>query len=165
MKKNAQIAMEFLMTYGWAIIVVLGAISALAYFGAINPKNLLPDRTVFSAPISNVDNAVLDVTGHTINIAYQNNKGVNIIIPRNTTINSPNCPSPAIINVTEVNGSEIPANQQIQNGERFIIKWQCGPVSGLKAGDRISADVVFDYKNTETGQMIKQSGTVEGKWT
>lgn len=33
--KKSQAAMEFLMTYGWAILVVLAAIAALAYFGVL----------------------------------------------------------------------------------------------------------------------------------
>tara|TARA_Y100000310_G_C20447132_1_gene698960 strand:- start:293 stop:829 length:537 start_codon:yes stop_codon:yes gene_type:complete len=36
MKKRGQAAMEFLMTYGWAILIVLVAISALWLFGAFN---------------------------------------------------------------------------------------------------------------------------------
>jgi len=40
--KRAQAAMEFLMTYGWAILVVLIAIGALAYFGVLNPSRFLP---------------------------------------------------------------------------------------------------------------------------
>ncbi|MFH1331789.1 MAG: hypothetical protein ABIH63_00710 [archaeon] len=40
--KRAQAAMEFLMTYGWAILVVLVAIGALAYFGVLNPSRFLP---------------------------------------------------------------------------------------------------------------------------
>ena len=36
--KKSQAAMEFLMTYGWAILVVLAAIAALAYFGVLNPE-------------------------------------------------------------------------------------------------------------------------------
>lgn len=36
MKKKGQ-AMEFLMTYGWAILVVLGAIAVLAGFGLLDP--------------------------------------------------------------------------------------------------------------------------------
>jgi uncharacterized protein (UPF0333 family) len=32
MQQRGQAAMEFLMTYGWAILVVLIAIGALAYF-------------------------------------------------------------------------------------------------------------------------------------
>ena len=35
--------MEFLMTYGWAILIVLAAISALAYFGVFRSgDNLVP---------------------------------------------------------------------------------------------------------------------------
>ena len=34
--KKSQAAMEFLMTYGWAIVIVLVAIGALAYFGTFN---------------------------------------------------------------------------------------------------------------------------------
>jgi hypothetical protein len=32
-------AVDFLFTYGWAILTVLVAIGALAYFGVLNPKN------------------------------------------------------------------------------------------------------------------------------
>ena len=42
MKQRGQAAMEFLMTYGWAILVVLIAIGALAYFGVLNPSRFLP---------------------------------------------------------------------------------------------------------------------------
>jgi len=42
--KKGQAAMEFLMTYGWAILVVLVAIGALAYFGVLNPDKLLPNQ-------------------------------------------------------------------------------------------------------------------------
>ena len=42
--RKGQAAMEFLMTYGWAILVVLVAIGALAYFGVLNPDKLLPNQ-------------------------------------------------------------------------------------------------------------------------
>lgn len=41
--RKGQAAMEFLMTYGWAILVVLIAIGALAYFGVLNPARFLPN--------------------------------------------------------------------------------------------------------------------------
>lgn len=37
--KKGQGAMEFLMTYGWAILVVLIAIGCLWYFGVLNPDS------------------------------------------------------------------------------------------------------------------------------
>ena len=41
---KAQAAMEFLMTYGLAILVVLAAIAALAYFGVLSPSKFLPEK-------------------------------------------------------------------------------------------------------------------------
>lgn len=48
MFKKGQAAMEFLMTYGWAILVVLIAIGALAYFGVLNPSRFLPNSCTVS---------------------------------------------------------------------------------------------------------------------
>jgi hypothetical protein len=45
--KKSQAAMEFLVTYGWAILASMIAIAALAYFG-LNPKTTLPDKCLFS---------------------------------------------------------------------------------------------------------------------
>jgi len=44
--KKGQAAMEFLMTYGWAILVVLAAIAALAYFGVLSPEKFLPQKCI-----------------------------------------------------------------------------------------------------------------------
>lgn len=50
--RKAQAAMEFLMTYGWAILVVLVAIGALAYFGVLNPSRFLPNSCTLIPGIS-----------------------------------------------------------------------------------------------------------------
>ncbi|MFT4297834.1 MAG: hypothetical protein ACMXX5_01445, partial [Candidatus Woesearchaeota archaeon] len=42
--KNSQVAMEFLMTYGWALLVVLIAIAALVFFGLLEPSRFLPEK-------------------------------------------------------------------------------------------------------------------------
>ena len=86
MKKRAQAAMEFLMTYGWAILVVLLAIGALAYFGVLDPSRLLPESTTFPAPISNVDNALIDEATNSVEVALINNKGVAINLPLTGTV-------------------------------------------------------------------------------
>ena len=46
MQKKAQAAMEFLMTYGWALLVVIAAIGALAYFGVLKPQQFLPEQCI-----------------------------------------------------------------------------------------------------------------------
>ncbi len=52
MVRKGQAAMEFLMTYGWAILVVLVAIGALAYFGVLNPGRFLPSTCTIMPGIS-----------------------------------------------------------------------------------------------------------------
>jgi hypothetical protein len=53
--KKGQAAMEFLMTYGWAILVVLAAIGALAYFGVLSPDKFMPSKCMVSGGFSCVE--------------------------------------------------------------------------------------------------------------
>ena len=55
MDKRAQAAMEFLMTYGWAILVVLVAIGALAYFGVLSPEKFLPSSCSLPSGLGCID--------------------------------------------------------------------------------------------------------------
>ncbi len=49
---RGQAALEFLTTYGWAILVVLVMIGALAYFGVINPTRFLPEKCIFQQEVT-----------------------------------------------------------------------------------------------------------------
>jgi len=51
-KKRGQAATEFLMTYGWAILIVLAAIGALAYFGILSPNKFLPNSCILFPGLS-----------------------------------------------------------------------------------------------------------------
>jgi uncharacterized protein (UPF0333 family) len=164
MNKRGQAAMEFLMTYGWAIVVVLAAIGALAYFGVLSPEKLLPDRTTFSAPIPNVDNAVVRLSGNSVEVAFRNNKGIAISIPRTSNFTSAQCTNVPVMTVSDTTGADIPIGQAIQNGAGFNVKWTCTPAAGSVTGSKFKADVSFNYINTETGQIIPQTGTIEGKF-
>ena len=46
--RKGQAAMEFLMTYGWAILVVLISIGALAYFGVNKAEQFLPEKCLIA---------------------------------------------------------------------------------------------------------------------
>ncbi|MBI1935513.1 hypothetical protein HYS31_03655 [Candidatus Woesearchaeota archaeon] len=58
LKKRSQAALEFIMTYGWAILVVLVAIGALSYFGVLSPDKFLPSRCTLPAGIACLDHLV-----------------------------------------------------------------------------------------------------------
>lgn len=62
MQKKGQAALEFLTTYGWAFLVILVMIGALAYFGVLDPTRYLPQRCQFGAEM-HCDNFALDSAG------------------------------------------------------------------------------------------------------
>jgi hypothetical protein len=50
--RKSQVALEFLTTYGWAIMVVMIMIGALAYFGIFNIQEQLPERCNFGVQLN-----------------------------------------------------------------------------------------------------------------
>jgi hypothetical protein len=70
--KKGQAAMEFLMTYGWAILVVLVAIGALAYFGVLNPGRFLPSSCTVAPGIGCDD---FKVSAATVQLVLRNGLG------------------------------------------------------------------------------------------
>ncbi|MAG47369.1 hypothetical protein CL617_02085 [archaeon] len=65
--KRAQAAMEFLMTYGWAILIILIALGVLFYLGVFNPQT--PTNCIPNAPISSC-NVLLTATGGEVSVSY-----------------------------------------------------------------------------------------------
>ena|SRR3989344_4349 len=78
--RKAQAAMEFLMTYGWAILVVLVAIGALAYFGVLNPSRFLPNSCTLVPGLSCDEFKVTSglAGAGTVNIIIRNGAGDSI---------------------------------------------------------------------------------------
>ena len=154
--KKGQAAMEFLMTYGWAILVVLAAIGALAYFGVLSPGNLLPEKTTFKAPFLNTESAVVTVSGSAIlvQVPFTNSQGGSISIDTSSGTGDGDCgatPSLAISGATN----------PIGNGEEFILSWNC--TSSVNSGDKFKANLGFDYNTTTSGLTRVHSGEVVGK--
>ena len=74
---KSQAALEFIMTYGWAILVVLVSIGALAYFGVLSPDKFLPAKCVFPPGIGCVDHKV---TINSLAITVRNSLGYDVTI-------------------------------------------------------------------------------------
>ncbi len=51
-QKRGQAALEFLTTYGWAFLVILVAIAAIAYVGGFDYERYVPDRCNFGGQFS-----------------------------------------------------------------------------------------------------------------
>jgi len=84
-KKRGQFALEFLMTYGWAILVVLIAVSALAYMGVFNPSKTTSNRCISQTGIACIGMPIITKTQ--IAFTMKNGLGTGIIL-QNTTLPS-----------------------------------------------------------------------------
>jgi len=163
MNKKGQAAMEFLMTYGWAILVVLAAIAALAYFGVLSPSNMLPERTTFAAPIQSID-SVISASGDDVTIVFRNNVGTRINLTTQMTggddcaVNTNNI---AITGNSSGGGAGLDTWWVVGNGDQFTLSYNC--TETLSTSSRFRASLTFNYTNLETGLTRPHSGTINSK--
>jgi len=132
--RKAQAAMEFLMTYGWAILVVLIVIGALAYFGVLDPSKLLPEKCVFPTGLHCDD---YFVTTTAINLTIQNGIGKDIEI-LDIRVNET---SKALL----ANCGNFLEDGNLSNGQTGTFNLGCGS-SGLRSGSKYKFDVELKYK-------------------
>ncbi len=154
MSKKGQAAMEFLMTYGWAILVVIAAIGALAYFDVFSADNLLPETTTFAAPLPNLDTAVAteNADGNIeLEVAFRNNVGETINLTGNGGSNADSCEA---IETVDAHGSDV-EDGLVSSGDQFLITWECDGVA-----DRINGEFSFEYVNMRTEQTRSHVGDV-----
>ncbi len=72
--QKSQAAMEFLMTYGWALLVVLVAIGSLAFFGVFRSSGMLPDQCTMFAGFS-CTSYYASLSANQIKLTFQNGLG------------------------------------------------------------------------------------------
>jgi len=133
------------MTYGWAILVVLAAIAALAYFGVLNPDRFLPEKCTLPSGL-----ACLDFKGDTsgITLIIQNSLG-NDISGVTVTVNGTGCAGQTSSAVNMTNGAK--------NTFTFTSGGSptCSPASGKFRGA-----ITVAYTNTDTGLSHTKNGEV-----
>src|SRR3989338_327134 len=82
--KSSQVALEFIMTYGWAIMVALIAVGTIAYFGVLDPDKFYPTACTLEAGIGCTD---FRVNEGSVTLAIRNGKGEDIEINEIKTMN------------------------------------------------------------------------------
>jgi uncharacterized protein (UPF0333 family) len=137
--KRAQAAMEFLMTYGWAILVVLAAIGALAYFGVLSPDRFLPEKCTLPSGV-----ACLDFTGSTstVTLVIQNSAGFDM---QNVSV---------YVNSTTANFACTETDTTMTDGEKET--YSCTGLS-LSSG-KFKGTLNIQYVNTQTSLQHTKAG-------
>ena len=106
---KSQAALEFLMTYGWAILVVLVAVGALAYFGVLSPDKFLPAKCTLQAGIGCIDHKA---TATALNVVMRNSLGYDLTI---TDLKAAQCTAQTGLSVSFPNGQPYTANMVCVN--------------------------------------------------
>jgi len=143
--KKGQAAMEFLMTYGWAILAVLVAIGALAYFGVLSPSKNVPNYAL-AEPGFFVDD--FKVTSSKLEFILGNSRGFDIEVAEITFTNLPSGAS--------CNDILLSSPVRIKDGGSYSFSTSC---SGLNEGDIFSAKVVVSY--TKVSSVIGRSFVID----
>ena len=78
--KRGQASMEFLMTYGWAILAAIIAIGVLAYFGVFSPGKFVQDSYLINAPFSIKAGTVTGGSPANVTIDLYNGAGEQVLL-------------------------------------------------------------------------------------
>jgi uncharacterized protein (UPF0333 family) len=144
--KKGQAAMEFLMTYGWAILAAIVVIAVLAIY--FRPSTLVSGSTFVTAPFYAVASAVNTTD---VQLEIKNNGGETYETTAfNITITSPT--------------GEVCTNENIGVGSLAAGATQVLTVNGcsLTAGASFNADIVITYLKTGATLEQKSTGSMSG---
>jgi len=142
--KKGQAAMEFLMTYGWALLVVLIAIGALAFFGLLNPSRFLPEKCELAPGLTCMD----------FNAKYSSDTSTNVTILLNNGIGK--TMKGVEINLTDCDANAVGSFATITEGSTELIYINC---SGPIANTRFKSNMKLSYNTSVEGITLTHSKT------
>ena len=144
MRKKGQAAMEFLMTYGWAILAAIIAIGVLAYFGVFSPGKYVTGTAVVTPPFyANAWN--VKPAGVTLEIKNNGGETYNI-----TSIDVTNCG-------IDSTGGNVAAGAS----QTVTIACTTAPV----VGENFKGDITISYRKVGSAVDLASTGTIAEKIT
>jgi len=148
MEKKGQAAMEFLMTYGWAILAAVIAIGVLAYFGVFSPGKYVTGNAVVNPPFY-IDAANAKASTGAVQIALKNNGGEDYEI---YTVVISDC------------GTYTGAPDSISaSGSNQSLTVSVSCTGGLTAGDNLKGDITITYRKPGVDVDLTSTGTIAQK--
>lgn len=171
--RKAQAAIEFLMTYGWMLLVVL--IVGALIFSFVDFGNLLPSTVDFSSSsiqgdpqASNAYGEDFGAESHYVFLAFSYT-GNNRAVINASMLNMTDAISETGCDVVLVQNDDTGANQATAdvpfiNGQRGTITFDCSAANGgtdLITGDVFEGEIILGYEDSQRqGRVIPNKGTL-----
>lgn len=154
MRSRGQNAIEYMMTYGWAILVVLVVGILVWQMGILDlSRNISPDKRGFSQ-VTPLDWALSEGPAATLVIVLQNNAGTILTVNAVTaTLETGGTGACSLDTLMPVNNFRPGSTQRLDFSN-------CA-VDGL-VGDYYRVDVVVDYTNPASGLTHTSTGVIWG---
>ncbi len=136
MKKRGQVILEYLLTYGWGILVVIIGVSVLTYFGFLSPTSLLPNSCDFGAQlVCDEYKVVKTVNGADISLKFRNDFGRDI-------------------KIFDVHGVDMTLNPQ--NTPKLIAKRDIGELliktpNPVAQREKVKIGMILDFARNDSG--------------
>ena len=168
--KKGQAAIEFLMTYGWMLLVVL-IVGALIFsfvdFGSLLPNKVELSNNLRADPTGSVayskDAAAPNTNQVTVSFRYNGVKRVTIDGSTAGRIireaGSGTCTSINITNSDTLESSDNASSVTFLNGHTGYMKFDCTSTPLLN-GDNLVGTIQIDVADTKTGLKIPSSGPI-----
>jgi hypothetical protein len=151
--KKGQAAMEFLMTYGWAILVAIIAIGVLAYYGVFSPGKFVSAAATINAPFGISEYNIQDTANvNHVNLIMIQNSGdamatADITVKGTGTASTLTCTAPQITNWNS--GATQTIDATCSGGE-------------VTASNSFGGDITVSYTKTAGGLTQLSTGSIRG---
>ena len=145
--KKGQSALEYLMTYGWAILIIIIVGGVLYYYGVFSPSKLVGESKVGFSKVQ-VDTWAVDATNDDIKFIFENRAGKQI-------------------NITNVNvgGTSTPAAILMNSGSKST-GFETVDCPSINSGDAYKWDITITYCMPELDinclTLLTSTGTLSG---
>jgi hypothetical protein len=144
MRRKGQAAMEFLMTYGWAILVAIVVIGLLGYYylDSISQRHAGMVNPPFYLNAHRID----ETTGLTLELKNNGGETYNI--------------TSVAVSVSEPSGAACTTNNtaiEISTGTQTIYTLPC---TGTSSGNSFSGDITITYMKQGSSVALTSTGSV-----
>ena len=157
MEKKGQAAMEFLMTYGWAILAAIIAIGVLAYFGVFTPGKYTSGTAIVTTPFY-VNAWNVDDSDGGVNLELRNNGGDQY------TVSAVSISSATVGGADSTCTSTVTTPAAISAGSLGTVLLPCTGVTGGE-GNNFKGDITITYRKAGSGIDLTSTGTIAEKVT